>query len=145
MAPRHCTLLIEGASDSHQSDNKSEWPRAPPQCSVKLPKPPFLGTEGDMEAVTSYKGKERSNPEHPSWSCARVRSSAGSEPPGRLRPCLIGASLFTAVPLPSPSPKQTDAYDPDRIIAAKLVTWRAMSWHRQVQCTQKGAAAEGIL
>lgn len=40
-----------------------------------------------------------------------VHCSAGLQPPGQLCHCLIGARLFTAVPLASPSPKQTDAYD----------------------------------
>lgn len=52
-APRHCLLLIQGAGDSHQPDNKSELPQALLQCSVKLPKPPLPVTEGDVEATTS--------------------------------------------------------------------------------------------
>jgi len=81
----------------------------------------MLVTEGDTEATASSRGKERSDPAHPSWSFAHARSSSGSGPPGQLCRRRVAARLFTAVPLPSSSPKQTDAYDLDHVIAAKLV------------------------
>lgn len=45
---------------------------------------------------------------------------------------LIGARWFIALCLANPSPKQMDAYDLDHTIAAKLVTWKALSGHGQV-------------
>lgn len=100
---------------------------------MQLPRPPTLATKGGTEVTTrGNRGAIHSIPA----GAEHVHSSAGSQPPGQLCHCLVGARLFTAVPLASSCPKQTDAYDLDHTIVAKLVTRKAVSGHGQVQCTE---------
>lgn len=129
-----CALLMEGDGDSHPPCTTSVVWNSPnhqheQQKEAWRELPAVRGSRGAIHSIPA-------GAEH-------VPSSAGSQPPGQLRQCLVGARLFTADPLASPGPKQTDVYDPDHTLQ--------QSWSLEKLCghgkcsAQKGAAAEGVL
>lgn len=106
----HCVLLMQGGGDSHPPYTRSVMWNSPNHQHEVAQRhlPAMRGNRGAIHGIPA--GAEP------------VHSSAGFHLPGQPCHCLVGARLFSAVHLASPSPKQTDAYDLDHAIAAKLVT-----------------------